>query len=95
MKNKRALYAKVELMSTHRKKVAEMDTKTRTLVMEFPPETTELIYKLAENLHLEPTEVVSRALGLMEVWDEANRNDRIIVERPSRGGGQEFRLQVR
>jgi hypothetical protein len=64
------------------------------LLMEFSSEAAELIHRLGRNLQLESTQVLSRALGLLEVWDEANRNNRIIVERPRCGPGHEYRVQI-
>ena len=70
------------------------DLWSENLILEFPPDTTALINRLADHLHLKPAEVVSRALGLLEVWDEAERHDRILVERPRHGEGKEFTLEL-
>jgi hypothetical protein len=43
------------------------------LLMEFSSEAAELIRRLGRNLHLEPAQVLSRALGLLELWDETHR----------------------
>lgn len=62
-------------------------------VFEFPAETVTLINRLAASLKLEPAQVISKALGLLAVWEEAHRNQRVIVERPAvPGTGKEFEI---
>ena len=39
-----------------------------TFVVEFPPETTEVINKLAEALKLERVDVITRGIGLLQVY---------------------------
>jgi hypothetical protein len=65
------------------------------LIVEFPPETAAVIYRLAASLKLEPGKVISKALGLLELWEEARRNQRVIVERPVvPGTGKEFEIVI-
>ncbi len=83
-------------MSREQKRVTPMTTamEKRTFLMEFPPETVALIDRLCVNLHLERDEVFSKALGLLDVWEEAHRKQRIIVERPANGTGEEFKIEI-
>ena len=53
------------------------------LIVEFPPDTRELIDRLADALNLSRVEIISRGLGLLQVWVEAQKNHHIIVERPA------------
>jgi hypothetical protein len=65
-------------------------------VVEFPPETVEVLDKIAAKLKLERPHVISKALGLLELWVEARfgGEDRIIVERPRSGEGKEYEIDV-
>jgi hypothetical protein len=53
------------------------------LIVEFPPDTCEIIDRLAGALKLSRVEVLSRGLGLLQLWVEAKENHHIIVERPA------------
>lgn len=65
------------------------------LVLEFPPETVAVIEKLAQNLKLDAPQVISKALGLLEVWDDAQRHHKVIVERPvANTPGEEFEIDI-
>jgi hypothetical protein len=66
-------------------------------VFEFPPDTMALIDRLGASLNLKPPEVISKALGLLELWEAANKSKppRLIVERPAAGGaGEEFVIDI-
>jgi len=54
-----------------------------SLIVEFPPDTREMIDRLAEALKLTRVEVISRGLGLLQLWVEAQQNHHVIVERPA------------
>jgi hypothetical protein len=55
---------------------------TEPLVIEFPPETVEVLDDLSSNLKISRVEVISRGLGLLQLWVDAHKHDRTIVERP-------------
>jgi hypothetical protein len=64
-------------------------------IVEFPPETAQLIQNLAKSLGLSPEEAISRAIGLLQVWADAKKEHRIIVERPAPGAaGEELQIDV-
>lgn len=64
------------------------------LVVEFPPETTEIIDELSKDLKLERVEILSRALGLLQLWNQARHQNRIFIERPAKGSGEEQEISV-
>ena len=53
------------------------------LVVEFPSETVDVINELSKELKLDRMEVISRGLGLLQLWVDAHKNRRTIVERPA------------
>lgn len=55
------------------------------MIVEFPAETVEVIEQLSKNLGLDRMTVISRGLGLLQLWWEAHDNQRTIVERPIGG----------
>ncbi len=55
------------------------------LIVEFPPDTVEVIEKLSSELKLDRMEVISRGLGLLQFWLDAHKNQRTLVERPAGG----------
>jgi len=57
------------------------------LIVEFPSETVDVIDKLSRELKLDHMEVISRGLGLLELWVDAHNHTppRTIVERPAGG----------
>jgi hypothetical protein len=65
-------------------------------VFEFPPDTMALIDRLSVSLKLTPPQVISKALGLLALWDEAHNSNppRVLVERPAQGSGQEFVIDI-
>jgi hypothetical protein len=65
-----------------------------TFVVEFPPETTEVINKIAEALHLERVDVITRGIGLLQVYVEAKNQNRILVEKPASGVGEEAEIEI-
>jgi hypothetical protein len=54
------------------------------LIVEFPPETVDVINQLSNELKLDRVEIISRALGLLQLWADAQKNHHMIVERPIR-----------
>ena len=68
--------------------------QTRSLLFEFPPETAQVIDKLASSLGYERATVISKALGLLEVWEEARRQGHVVVERAKSGEGQEYEIEI-
>jgi hypothetical protein len=63
-------------------------------VFEFPPDTMALINRLGASLNLKPPEVISKALGLLDLWEAAKKNNRLIVERSAEGQGDEFVIDI-
>jgi hypothetical protein len=65
-------------------------------VFEFLPDTMDLINKLGASLNLKAPEVISKALGLLALWDEAHKSNppRVFVECPAQGSGQEFVIDI-
>ena len=65
-------------------------------VFEFPADTMAVINKLSKSLKLEPSMVISKALGLLVLWDEARNSKppRQFVERPAEGSGKEFVIDI-
>ena len=68
----------------------------KPLIVEFPPKTVEVIDSLASTLKLSREEVISRALGLLEIWVQARKQDppHILVERPEKGEGEETQIEI-
>ena len=66
-----------------------------TFVAEFPPETTQVIDGLRKKLHIKDRAVViQKALGLLQLWVEAQEQDRIIVERPRSGADEKEEFEI-
>ena len=59
--------------------------RRESLIVEFPPDTVEVIEKLSSELKLDRMEVISRGLGLLQFWLDAHKNQRTLVERPAGG----------
>src|SRR5438067_136307 len=57
----------------------------RRMIVEFPPDTVEVIDNLSRDIKLDRMEVISRGLGLLQFWLDAHKNQRTIVERPAGG----------
>jgi len=57
------------------------------LVVQFPPETVDFINELSKDLNLDHMEVISRGLGLLRLWLDAQNHKppHTIVERPAGG----------
>lgn len=73
-----------------------LETKDDKAVFEFPPETIKVIDKIGGVLGIESrAEVISRALSLLETYADARKEHRILVERPEKGPGQEYEIDVR
>jgi hypothetical protein len=64
------------------------------VVFEFPPETVALIDRLAKYLNVERGEVISKSLGLLQVWMNARKENRILVEKPESGLGKELLINI-
>ena len=57
-------------------------------------ETLQVIDKIADHLGVDRAQAISKALGLMEIWVDAQKEDRILVERPAHGAGKEYAIDV-
>jgi hypothetical protein len=64
------------------------------LIVEFPSETVEVIDELSRELKLDRMEVISRGLGLLQLWLDAHKNQRTIVERPAGGGTRNDEYEI-
>lgn len=53
------------------------------LIVEFPPETVEVLNDLSKELGLDRMEVISRGLGLLQLWVDARNSKSKIVQRPA------------
>jgi hypothetical protein len=68
------------------------------LAVEFPPDTVDIIDQLSNDLKLPRVDVISRAIGLLRLWVEAQKNHHVIIERPSHPnqmiGSDEYEITV-
>lgn len=64
------------------------------LIVEFPPETVDVLNDLSEKLGLDRVEVISRGLGLLQLWLDAQKNQRTIVERPAGAGVRDDEYEI-
>lgn len=66
--------------------------ESKGVLFEFPPETIALVDKLADRLKLSREQVISKGLGLLDVWAKTVVDDHgKIVERSSKG---EFEIDI-
>jgi hypothetical protein len=69
-------------------------TLAEPLIVEFPPDTVEVLNELSGELKLSRMEVISRGLGLLQLWIDAQKNNRKIVERPAGGGTRNDEYEI-
>jgi hypothetical protein len=69
-------------------------TLAEPLIVEFPPDTVEVLNELSKELKLDRMEVISRGLGLLQLWLDAHKNKRKIVERPADGGTRNDEYEI-
>lgn len=74
-------------------KAKEKDSKE--FVCSFPADTTAVVDKIAQHLKCDRMFALSKAIGLMEAWVDADKGNRYFVERSREKGRKDIEIVVR